>query len=252
MLLRLVLITLCVIFPYTQRVHSSTESDNPSAMPTNHPTNGGCIDHTKDKGHILIGELTTVCLFLGTVHDNLLNDSPTLQMKYFTPEVDQYSRYRIRGSYTDWIEQKVMDNQTESISIHMASHEMLSSTVKMWYDAQSDLLFPHLTAIIEVQDGEVQNIVWDNASTFCNKPCTPNTYDYTGALLSSQSHPCGCYIPREQCQATDCDLTVYTVWTGTDENGKGLMSFHSRFNAFEPRQLKDRLEDTWEELSLGI
>lgn len=46
--------------------------------------------------------------------------------------------------------------------------------------------------------------------------------------------PQDCYIADEDCAAdpTQCQLTVYVSWTGTDRNGNYLTSSSRRFSLF--------------------
>ena len=59
----------------------------------------------------------------------------------------------------------------------------------------------------------------------------------------------GCYLTESECDSiaqeggTECDLTLYTVWTGTDENGKVLASSKFRFSAFTGKQVMDQFRD---------
>ena len=56
-------------------------------------------------------------------------------------------------------------------------------------------------------------------------------------------------MTRDECDkihkndGTDCDLTIYVVWTGTDEKDKYLTSSNNRFSAFQPKQIQDFFRD---------
>lgn len=107
-----------------------------------------------------------------------------------------------------------------------------------------------MTAIIDVQDGVVLGIAWDDASLFCTKSETErNTFDYAGNAGSSGQfgQPVdGCFITEDECTAsynngeTACDLVLYVVWTGTDSKGNSLQSSAYRFSAFPAQELGDR------------
>ena len=110
--------------------------------------------------------------------------------------------------------------------------------------------YPYLTAIIDVSKGRVKGITWDDACLFCGGDrCEENTYDFNGNLgtRSDYRQPTrGCYHTAEECQVesngkSQCDITVYVVWTGDDADGKAFQSSAFRFSAFPPQELKNRL-----------
>ena len=106
---------------------------------------------------------------------------------------------------------------------------------------------------MDVKRGVVQGITWDNACVFCGgTECVENTYNFNGEPQnqSSAEQPTrSCFISTEDCNAllstnsssTVCDITIYTVWTGTDRNGIALQSQAYRFSAFPPQELSDRI-----------
>lgn len=111
-------------------------------------------------------------------------------------------------------------------------------------------IYPHLTAIIDVQKGRVKGITWDDACLFCGKSqCAENTFDFHGRIGSQeefQQPTKGCFIEQETCTEyadggrSDCDLTLYVVWTGTDSKGLALQSSSYRFSMFPVQELADR------------
>ena len=112
-------------------------------------------------------------------------------------------------------------------------------------------VYPHLTAIIDVKNGVVQGITWDDACIFCSGfQCDEITYDFNGNLQSkstAEQPTGGCGMTMEECSTkhnaggTDCDLVLYVVWTGTDVDGKALLSSANRFSAFPAQELRNRL-----------
>ena len=123
----------------------------------------------------------------------------------------------------------------------------------MYYDTTRDRVYPFLTAIIDVNGGVVRGITWDDACVFCGgTECVENTYDYNGTPQNQSSagqNTRSCFVSTEDCNAllssnsssTVCDLTLYTVWTGTDANGIALQSQSYRFSAFPAQELSDRI-----------
>jgi hypothetical protein len=51
---------------------------------------------------------------------------------------------------------------------------------KRYFDGVNKV-YPHLTAVVDVKDGVVQGIAWDDACIFCAKnECEANTFDFAG------------------------------------------------------------------------
>jgi hypothetical protein len=127
------------------------------------------------------------------------------------------------------------------------------SFLRVYYDQTQDRVYPFLTAIMNVKKGVIQGITWDDACVFCGgTECVENTYNYNGVPQNKSSAgqtTRSCFIKRTDCDdligtnssSTVCDLTLYTVWTGTDANGIALQSQAYRFSAFPAQELSDRL-----------
>jgi hypothetical protein len=119
---------------------------------------------------------------------------------------------------------------------------------KKYYDPDGDgKIFPFLTAVIDVRDGVVQGVAWDDASIFCGtKQVERNTFDFQGKNGKEDrfGQPVdGCYFTKAECQAKAglCDLVLYVVWTGTDAKGGSFLSSSYRYSAFPPQEWGDRL-----------
>ena len=125
------------------------------------------------------------------------------------------------------------------------------SFLRRYYDTTTQHLYPYLTAIIDVRDGVVTGIAWDDACIFCQRSrCAANTYNFDGSVATVEqiNQPAdGCYFTRDECVALhaggtdDCDLKLYVVWTGTDAQGKVLLSSDSRFSAFPPNRIQENV-----------
>lgn len=141
---------------------------------------------------------------------------------------------------------------TVGVGVHTAL-----SYLRVWYQGPDDFpdvenrkVYPHLTAIIDVKDGNVRGITWDDACVFCSRfACDEITYDFNGARQnkdSAEQLTGGCGNEIRECEekhaagGTDCDIVLYVVWTGTDADGKALLSSASRFSAFPAQEIKDR------------
>ena len=131
-----------------------------------------------------------------------------------------------------------------------AASQNALSFLRIYYDVQKKRIYPFLTAIMDVESGTVRGITWDDACVFCGGgECEENTYNYDGQIqnpeLSGQATK-SCYIEQEDCKVLEdgknsCDLTLYTVWTGSDADGLSLQSQSYRFSEFPPQELKDRV-----------
>lgn len=140
----------------------------------------------------------------------------------------------------------------KNITVSAASQSALSF-VRMYHNVDLKRVYPFFTAVVDVQRGVVKGITWDDACVFCGGlgQCTETTYDYNGQLKEAKTagQPTrSCSIPVDECftllsttpNSTECDLTFYVVWTGTDVNGQALQSHAYRFSEFPPQQLSDR------------
>jgi hypothetical protein len=160
--------------------------------------------------------------------------------------------------------------QSKNVTVGAASLQSLSF-LKMYYNIQSKRIYPFLTAIINVHKGNITSITWDDACVFCSpSECEEITYDFNGNLQTPESsgQPTGgCYIPQDQCKsgattgdtssssnpgANICDLMLYVVWSGTDASNRAFQSSNSRFSAFPPQNIQDRIKQLLPEIpSLG-
>jgi hypothetical protein len=138
----------------------------------------------------------------------------------------------------------------KNITLGVASQDSLSF-LRRYFDSSLERVYPYLTAIVDVKDGIVLGITWDDACIFCSGECPENTVDFNGveATQKTSGQPTkGCYILQTTCNEfiskddrTDCDLIIYVVWTGTDSDGKTFQSAANRFSNFEPQELQDSL-----------
>lgn len=139
-----------------------------------------------------------------------------------------------------------------NITIGVSSQTALSF-LRVYYDADKDRVYPFLTAIISVDSGNITGITWDDACIFCGgfaEACEENTYNFDGVPQyqdTAGQQTKSCYLTRDDCSenvksgGTACDLTLYTVWSGTDANGIALQSQAYRFSRFPAQELSDRL-----------
>jgi hypothetical protein len=126
--------------------------------------------------------------------------------------------------------------------------------LRLYYDYTNSYIYPYLTAIVDVKDGNVRGITWDDSCLFCaSSQCNEITFNYDGIEQSqgSSGQPTkGCRITEDECNTFDsagntiCDLTVYVVWTGTDTKGVAFQSSAFRFSQFPAQEIQDRLSQS--------
>jgi len=202
----------------------------------------GCIlPSDEDKGVVKSDKVTPVCLTIGG--DGNWARGERYSRFSFKPKADEYSRFTVQGSY-----KSIVSDGQENFSVFASSHKKLSF-LRGYFDKVFGI-FPHLTAIVDVRDGVVQGIAWDDACVFCDaNRCQENTYAFDGDQVTLEEPTKGCYYTKEECDVIhsqggyDCDLTLHVVWTGTDANGNFLTSSNKRYSAFNPKQIRDYLSD---------
>jgi len=208
----------------------------------------GCVDPNFPTKKVRRGQLTTVCMGVGS--DGDYSNSTGYGRYSFKPVADDFSRFTIPNSYQRLVKDRdVMSGLDGNITVFSSSQTGLSF-LRQYYDAKNEHVFPHLTAIIDVTNGDVQGIAWDQACMFCsNARCLENTYDFSGQLRLLDEPTKGCFLTTKECDqivkngGTECDLTLHVVWTGSDEAGKVLSSSKFRFSAFTGKQVKDLFRD---------
>ena len=144
--------------------------------------------------------------------------------------------------------------EPNNFTIFTSSQQELSF-VRQYYDNSTRTVYPFLTAIIDVKDGTVQGITWDDACVFCaNSRCDENLFDFNGNRVdqeeSGQPTAC-CRIELSECEeaftsggdTNPCDIVLYVVWTGTASDGRQFLSSGFRFSAFPKQQITDRIDD---------
>ena len=143
------------------------------------------------------------------------------------------------------------------------------SFLRLYYNYTDPYIYPYLTAIVDVKDGYVRGITWDDSCLFCGADqCNEITYNYNGIKQSqgSSGQPTkGCRISESECNIFDaerdpetgektntvCDLTIYIVWTGTDSKGVAFQSSAFRFSQFPPQEIRDRLSQSLASVTNG-
>lgn len=215
-------------------------SPAPTAAPDN-PTWKGCSEEENEL--VTIGDPTTICLVLS---DKLNWDlKPVFYLRLsFRPIADQFSRFIVPSSYQQLVGQRVgqLESFNNGIALHVSSQK--SYTLQKWYyNTQRQTISPAMTAIIEVDDGIVKRITWDDGCIFCrDKACGTENYGYDG-MQDNLTATGICEESKEDCDSSNpvCDITFHVVWTGTDGNGRPFQSSAYRFSAFPKQDFVDGL-----------
>jgi len=231
-------------------VPATTLTDEEEVEEPYYPPWSGCIDpKTKNPDEkIKKGDKTTVCIVISS--DNWTKKGMVYSRVTFRPTADEYSSISLQDSFHDLvIAKEVKGNRYKPyVSVHVESQQSLSY-IRRYHNLEEHKVYPYLTTIIDVEQGKVKGILWDESCLFCNSTrCEENTFDFQGNQETSISNTKGCFIPVPDCAGTveeeitlgtklktaECNLKIYVVWTGTDVDGKPLQSYESRFGAFPP------------------
>jgi len=240
---------------------ANTETTIPESTTTTN-TFYDCIDPGNPELTSIVrrGEITTLCLYVGPEGD--WNDNIEYKRFSVNLQADEFSSYHIPGSYnaltvTGTGTENQRFNNDNSTHIFAASQASLSF-LRRYYDQTTKRIYPYLTAILDVQQGIVRGIAWDDACVFCETAeCLPNTYNLNGSLATTEQmrQPVnGCSYSKNECRlfAKDgndiCDLNLHVVWTGTDVDGKVLLSSDSRPSAFPPNRIQENVKGRYDKM----
>ena len=234
--------------PIARAQNGTVSTEVPSMAPTIMAW-GGCVDPNNpgNDAHVQIGSKTTICLMVGNDLDWAGTQTDYIRFT-FQPKADEYSRFHVPDSYLDLVAQRGNNPQSVFYQSNLtitATSQTGVSLLRQYYDTANRRIYPFLTAIVDVDGGTVRSVSWDEVCpVFCSGSgsanCAENTYNFTGDPQTGFAASTGCWITQTQCDAeyatsTECDLTIYVVWTGTDKNGVAFQSAGNRFSQFPPQ-----------------
>jgi len=200
-----------------------------------------------------------------------------MQRAIFNPKADDYSLLNIQDSQNSlpsgsgiiaknegFVSNATCANSSLSdffVTIEVSS---LGATQVVPYIYQkrscdgSAKFFPFMTAIIFVEDGEVQTITYDEECAFCNgkSNCQANGFDKSRNDTFSSDVYVECGYSPDECSnlaggGADCDLRVYVAWVGTDANGEFFTSGNSRFSRFRQFSIGSLFDAAQKEVTAG-
>lgn len=105
-------------------------------------------------------------------------------------------------------------------------------------------VFNIMTAIINVENGVVKSISWDDNCNTCLDNCYDNSVYKNGTelvLITDQTEGYNvysgknCYQKSTECdkEGADCDLQIFLVWSGSDSKGRVFQSSNLRMTRFQ-------------------
>jgi len=131
-----------------------------------------------------------------------------------------------------------------SIGLSLQS-EGKRSYQRRWRDLHrgSPSTFPVLYAQVVLDRGEVAAVAWDAGCFDCEEEdaaCTANEFEYDGSMAKDAAEQCS--VADDKCAKGEaqvselCRLAVYVSWTGTDKDGRNLLSQQNRLSRLERSQ----------------
>lgn len=188
---------------------------------------------------VTIGEPTAVCIVVNSL-EWVVDETERYSQVLITPDADDFSRFSVKGSWNSStiILDPLLTTFGTEVGVHVESLGKYSFQ-KAFRKADEEKTFPLHTAIIDVDQGEVTGISWDDGCHFCgSSDCELNTYTYSGELAKDSGKDCywlDSECPEEGIEGSVsslCQLTVYVVWTGTDSKGNYFTSSAKRLSMY--------------------
>ena len=204
------------------------------------------------------GESSSLCLVISGPDSWESTTSQKYARFMYEVSVDDFAKLSIANSFAGLRggdNDLLLANYTNP-SIHVESGIAISY-IKRYRGLLDDttntaVTWPYMTAIINVDMGEITGITWDDGCHFCEETsCADNTYDFrSNKIMDDNLADSNCYVLDDECASADgkfadnCQVTVYAVWTGTDAQGKLLTSAEKRFSQYKRYSVMDFVKDT--------
>eukprot|EP00462_Mataza_sp_D1_P001702 CAMPEP_0175092840 /NCGR_PEP_ID=MMETSP0086_2-20121207/2678_1 /TAXON_ID=136419 /ORGANISM="Unknown Unknown, Strain D1" /LENGTH=238 /DNA_ID=CAMNT_0016365731 /DNA_START=46 /DNA_END=762 /DNA_ORIENTATION=+ len=152
-----------------------------------------------------------------------------------SPVVDDFTLLRLAGSYKNPLVDKSNLDQSGLNHVRLEATGLTSTykTRSRGSQLSNRYYVPFWTAIIELRDGFVQSINWDDGCWGCDRESAA-CLDKTCSVPHSE-----CFDESTRSGAVNCDVKVYVGWFGTDKNGKYLTSAGKRLSRFRSTSLQD-------------
>jgi len=193
-----------------------------------------------------LGDSIPVCIAIGAPAYSV---GGSFSRGAYDIEVDEFSRMVVENSWATAGTDPLIGQFGDDVTIHVqvGGKKSFQKLFRHSLDGQP-VTFPYMTIIIDLQDGKVENLVWDDGCHFCSSNrCIPATRDFDGNVVTEDFLD-DCYLADEDCitgttVSEACTLTVYVVFAGTDSNGIAMESANLRFSRFREGALSDFADD---------
>lgn len=190
------------------------------------------------------GDDTYLCIVLASSLD-WAADTKYVRLG-FRAEVDAFARLEVQGAWAplESTQGAHFELNSSAVSISLQS-EGRRSYQRRWRDNHrgTPSTFPVLYAEVVVDRGEVTAVAWDAGCFDCEEEdaaCASNEYEYDGSQARDAAAQCA--VSDAKCakgssQVSElCRLAVYVSWTGTDKDGRNLLSQQNRLSRLERSQ----------------
>jgi len=171
---------------------------------------GGCPCGTtsSDKKYEQSEESSAMCLdFAGYI------GSDDKSQFHFSTKVDDFTLVSLAGMN--------LQNDTywnmSSVTVRFETGGYVSEYRTLMAD-QSNRAVQYLTLVILVDEGRIDDIVWDDTCIACS---------------DSDCFHGNCGTKFNECPQSGCELNVYVSWYGTDKDGNYLLSSGQRLSQFD-------------------
>ena len=190
------------------------------------------------------GDETYLCVVLSSSLD-WAEDTKYVRLG-FRAEVDTFARLEVRGAWAPLTTSTGAHHALNGTSIGLSlQSEGKRSYQRRWRDLHrgSPSTFPVLYAQVVLDRGEVTAVAWDSGCFDCEEEdaaCTANEFEYDGSMAKDAAEQCS--VADDKCgkgegQVSElCRLAVYVSWTGTDKDGRNLLSQQNRLSRLERSQ----------------
>lgn len=116
--------------------------------------------------------------------------------------------------------------------------------------ATEHLLVPFVSAVVNLRDGAIHSIVWDNLCANCgSSECATSQAALDDKMVPSgayreSSGTCGVTATELAGKERATDFKVFLTWAGTDVDGRPAKSSAFRFSKFAGATLRDMWSNT--------
>jgi hypothetical protein len=189
------------------------------------------------------GDTAIICL-------HFLNDVQNLRMAYQVV-VDEYSALTVTGAqatflgntyknYSTGIAMQASTTNSTSTGIYFIKQITQNNTNTTdnttYLTITSTTVYTVFSAVIQIENGIVQTVIWDNSCYMCTTSECDSNYYATDSTVSANCFDASC---AGTVGNATCDPKVYISWIGTDANGLKMESAGLRISNFRQYSISD-------------